>query len=317
MAAIDIVIPVFNKEKFVVRALTSLQLQSFEDWHATVVNDGSTDGSAAAIRTVEDSRISVIDHENRGVSTARNGAIEQGSSPLVAFLDGDDFWLPNHLADLKALADLAPDAALLGTGYIMQTAADRYLLPRFAPPAKEGFCGLVDDYFAFATAATLPLLPSNSCVRRDALAEVGSFDAKQRLGEDQDVWARLALRFPVAYDSGVSVIYEARPQGRASANFPLHEELPFSRRLQSALDQGEVPERLRQSVQTYLRWHLMNIARDCAVRRDWTSLWPVLGDRRIWAFPQIVILLVRYLWRRQKARPCSPSSTVERTGLDH
>ena len=92
MAAISIVIPVYNAARFLREALASLQAQTFTDWECICVNDGSTDESSAIIREMmaSDPRIQLLEQANAGLSAARNRGVERSQAPYIFFMDADD-----------------------------------------------------------------------------------------------------------------------------------------------------------------------------------------------------------------------------------
>ncbi len=93
MPAISVVIPVYNAEKYLRRCLDSLQNQTFTDWHAICINDGSRDASLEILRdyAADDARIEIIDKKNAGVSAARNDGLRAARGEFVHFMDADDF----------------------------------------------------------------------------------------------------------------------------------------------------------------------------------------------------------------------------------
>src|SRR5574344_1434815 len=94
---ISVVIPLYNKERYIERAIRSVLNQSFQDFEIIVVNDGSTDQSVTIVKDINDSRIRIINQKNGGVSSARNKGISEAKYAIVAFLDADDVWKENHL----------------------------------------------------------------------------------------------------------------------------------------------------------------------------------------------------------------------------
>ena len=99
MAAISVIIPVYNAEKHLRRCLDSLSAQTFRDWEAVCVDDGSRDGSPAILDeyAARDSRFKVIHKENGGVSSARNAALEASAGKWLMFVDSDDFLHPQAM----------------------------------------------------------------------------------------------------------------------------------------------------------------------------------------------------------------------------
>jgi glycosyltransferase involved in cell wall biosynthesis len=96
MPKVSIILPTFNRADTIMRALRSVQAQSFQDWELIVVDDGSTDNTMAALAGI-DARITLIRQENRGVTEARTTGIQAGSGDCFAFLDSDDEFMPHHL----------------------------------------------------------------------------------------------------------------------------------------------------------------------------------------------------------------------------
>ncbi|MFI3241776.1 MAG: glycosyltransferase, partial [Alphaproteobacteria bacterium] len=96
MNKISIIIPVYNVEKYLSQCLDSILNQTFNDWEAICVNDGSTDKSAEILTKYanKDSRIKVINQENYGVSSARNAAVKKITGEWTCFLDADDAFAP-------------------------------------------------------------------------------------------------------------------------------------------------------------------------------------------------------------------------------
>ena len=98
---ISVVVPVYNCEKYIERAIESVIKQTYDNWELIIVNDGSKDSSLQIAQKFagKDARIKVIDRENRGVSVARNIGIDEASGDLLMFLDADDFLADNAVLD--------------------------------------------------------------------------------------------------------------------------------------------------------------------------------------------------------------------------
>lgn len=101
--AISVIMPVFNGARFVERAIDSVLDQTFAAWELLVTDDGSTDNSTAIIHRCSlhaDQRIRLLTQSNRGISAARNTALREARGELVAYLDCDDEFYPDHLANV-------------------------------------------------------------------------------------------------------------------------------------------------------------------------------------------------------------------------
>lgn len=97
--AVSVILPTYNRERFVGEAIASVQAQSFPAWELVVVDDGSSDATEQVVAAfLSDRRISYVRQHNAGSSAARNRGLEATSAPLVAYLDSDNTWYPDFLA---------------------------------------------------------------------------------------------------------------------------------------------------------------------------------------------------------------------------
>jgi len=97
MTKISVILPVFNEEKYIKKAIESVLDQSFTDFELIVVNDGSYDNTLDIINSFEDERIKIIDQINQGPGASRNNALKIASGDYIMFLDGDDWYCPDAL----------------------------------------------------------------------------------------------------------------------------------------------------------------------------------------------------------------------------
>lgn len=189
MAQVSVIIPTYNRAGKVARAIASVLYQTFTDCEVIVVDDGSTDSTADTLSLL-DSHLIVIRHEqNRGVSAARNTGIKAASAPLVAFLDSDDYWLPEKLGLQAAFFQSRPDAVACQTQELWIRKGRR------VNPAKKH---LKPRGNIFEPSLKLCLVsPSAVVVRRALFDEVGFFDETFPVCEDYDLWLRISCRYPV------------------------------------------------------------------------------------------------------------------------
>ncbi len=111
---VSIILPTYNRADTILRAIRSVQAQTFEDWELIVVDDGSTDNTASLIDGL-DPRMILIRQENRGFTEARNTGIRAGVGNYLAFLDSDDEFLPHHLELCVAFLEAFPDEQFVST----------------------------------------------------------------------------------------------------------------------------------------------------------------------------------------------------------
>jgi glycosyltransferase involved in cell wall biosynthesis len=191
--AVSVVVATHNQARWLGEAIESVRAQSFRDWELVVVDDGSTDDTAAvAARFADDPRIRYLAEPHRERAAARNRGIAATTGRLVAFLDADDVWLPEKLARQVAAIAARPDAVLCYTPARYVDEAGRPLPVRKPPRAVAG------DVFPRLVRANLFILAS-VLVRRACLLDAGCFDATLAVYgcEDWDLWLRLTRRWPV------------------------------------------------------------------------------------------------------------------------
>jgi glycosyltransferase involved in cell wall biosynthesis len=198
---VSVVMPLYNKEREVYRAINSVLSQTVREFELIVVNDGSTDKGLEVLRAFDDQRIRIFDQTNQGVSAARNKGIAEAKTELIAFLDADDEWKPDFLETIVHLKNNFPDCSVFATSYL-------YSLPdgRTRPTGLRGLPrdfheGILPDYFALAATSDPPLCSSAVAVTQNAIASVGDFPAEITSGEDLLTWARLAARYDIAYST--------------------------------------------------------------------------------------------------------------------
>jgi glycosyltransferase involved in cell wall biosynthesis len=183
---ISVIIPAHNAAETVSAALESLLSQTFRMWEAIVIDDGSTDETAAIAGDYAkfDSRIRVVSQSQKGHSAARNMGISLARYDWLLFLDADDLILPKHLERTTDALAHQPGLDAVHCGWTRITADGE--------PGVERFChqsGDLFDWFAHANA----FATTGICVIRRALVEVvGGFDAALRSCADWDLWQRIA-----------------------------------------------------------------------------------------------------------------------------
>lgn len=205
----SVVIPLYNKQKYIKRCLDSILAQSFLDYDIVVVDDGSTDESLNLVRSYDDPRLRIVIQSNQGVSAARNKGIKESSGSWVAFLDADDAWTVEHLAELNNLINKFDSAGIVSTKSVEITAAQA----GFNPSDKSNLLQendrcrrLLVDYFRLATLESGYVNSSSVAIKREVFDKVGYFKCA-RQGEDTEFWARVCLSFPCAISSMPTSFY--------------------------------------------------------------------------------------------------------------
>lgn len=211
--SISVVIPLFNKGSCIARAIRSVLDQTVPCSDIVVVDDGSTDGGHRVVEGIEDGRIRLLWQQNQGPSAARNKGIEEAHGELIAFLDADDEWKPWFLESIVQLWAKHSEAGAYATAYeIQEPDGHVYTLPyREIPPSP--WEGIIPNYFR-STLWHNPVWTSAVVIRREALRTVGGFVLCPGIGQDVELWARIALRYPIAFTWRVGAVYHRGAENR-------------------------------------------------------------------------------------------------------
>lgn len=210
---VAIIVPCFNVEDHLPRALESVFSQTYQDFGVYAVDDNSTDETAQVLKNNADRCISVF-QQHAGPAAARNRGIRMSESPFVAFLDADDEWLPHKLerqiAILKKNPDLGMVCSLCAVGSARNTDG-AHLRVRDIPESGRLFQYLVRRCFVFTPTVV---------VRRQCLDEVGLFNESLPVSEDFNLWLRIAGRWDIAIVPEVLAITFERPGSLSVSTSP-------------------------------------------------------------------------------------------------
>lgn len=186
--AISVIVPAYGLADLVGEALQSLQRQTFADWEAIVIDDGSPDDVAGALaRFAADPRIRLLATDNQGVSVARNRAIAASRAPLIALLDGDDIYEPDYLATMQAAIEAEPRVGFVGCDALFfgstAMAGRRFSAqtPQEPPVTLERVLRRTFNVF------------TAGMMRRAAFDAIGGYDPALRTAEDFDLWVRMLV----------------------------------------------------------------------------------------------------------------------------
>jgi glycosyltransferase involved in cell wall biosynthesis len=189
MAEVSVIIPTYNRARKVARAVASVLYQTYTDYELIVVDDGSRDNTGETLSLFPSRIIRLVHDGNRGVSAARNTGITASGAPLIAFLDSDDYWLPEKLAVQVAFFKAHPKAMACQTQEIWIRKGLR------VNPRKKH---LKPSGRIFVPSLKLCLVsPSAVMVRRSLLDEVDLFDEAFPVCEDYDLWLRVSCKYPI------------------------------------------------------------------------------------------------------------------------
>jgi glycosyltransferase involved in cell wall biosynthesis len=203
MPTFSIVIPVFNKEKFVAKTVESVLNQTFSDYEIIVINDGSTDASENIIQQFNDNRIRYFSKKNEGVAVARNYGIEKASADFICFLDADDYWFPRFLETMNQYIQKLPEQKVFACAIEIETKKKSFAAT-YSIDKKSDY--EIVDFFQ-ASQKECVLWASSVCIHKSVFDKVGNFDTNIKKGEDTELWIRIGLRFPILFVNKIMAKY--------------------------------------------------------------------------------------------------------------
>lgn len=191
MNLISIVIPLYNKEVSISRAINSVLTQNYSNFELIIVNDGSSDNSLKEVYKIKDERIRVFNIKNSGVSYARNFGIARSKSNFVCLLDADDEWHHDFLNEIISLIHYDNEASLYSCRYSIVSENGENILGRIGLP--ENFFGKVNNFFEVYSKSRSFICSSCVCINKDAFNKIGGFPIGKKTGEDVYVWLSLNI----------------------------------------------------------------------------------------------------------------------------
>ena len=209
---ISTIIPTYNNASFLKEAIDSVLAQTHPAHEIIVVDDGSTDDTGAVVQAYP--QVKYIKKENGGPNSARNAGLAQATGELVAFLDADDRWEPVKLEKQIQLFEQNPALGLVYANYknIGTDGMDRPDIPTVPiDPQMRGnvFARLLERNMILGSS-------SNVLIKKSVFDAVGVFDETLRVGEDWDMWLRIAEQFPIDYINEVLVAIRRHMQNQTN-----------------------------------------------------------------------------------------------------
>ena len=213
---VSVVIPTYNCAQYIVQTLESVFAQSVPSstYEVLVVDDGSTDHTRVLLAPyIEQKRIQYVYQRNQGESVARNQAIRMARGEYVAFLDSDDWWLSDKLAQQLEAMDAHPNA-VLAYGYVFVVNNDGERIDfRGMQQHGDGIPG-ESHVFERLVISNFITNPNSVMVLRAALLRTGLFDEEIEWGEDWQLWLQMALQGPFLFMPAELACYRMRRPGR-------------------------------------------------------------------------------------------------------
>jgi len=201
------VIPAFNEERFVARAIESVLSQSVRPIQVLIIDDGSTDRTAETAMRYKSDGVEYVYQKNAGLASARNKGINLARGKFIGFLDADDEWKDYLLEDIKIIFEQHPTLMWACAPFerVFENGETDYIRSLGSDIVNNG---MIENYFKVQSAYHFSC-SSSMVINRQVFKSVGEFDTSiSQYGEDLDMWFRIALKYPqIGYSSRVGAVY--------------------------------------------------------------------------------------------------------------
>jgi glycosyltransferase involved in cell wall biosynthesis len=278
----SIVIPLYNKRPYIGRCVRSVLQQTHFDFELIVVNDGSTDGGEQELAQIADNRLHIVHQTNQGVSVARNRGVAAAHHGIIFFLDADDTWETQFLAEMARLVTTNPESGIYACGTRKVFADGRVEHCELdASVFVKGTSVLANYLQTFVDLEQSPFSNSSFGVRKEIFDRVGGYTPGVKLTEDSDLWVRLALITQIAINPLPLANYfvEIDNNTRIQAQTSNYEVIQT---LENALATDKVPKRLQRGAQRLLALQKNAQIKRLIILGKKYAAWKRLWDSDVW-----------------------------------
>lgn len=209
---ISVIIPLYNKEREIEGTIRSVLAQRLQPLEIVVVDDGSTDHSAALVEAIPSPLIRLVRQPNAGECAARNRAIAESRGELLALLDADDEWEEGFLEEVAALYREFPGCGIYSTAF--RVVSHDGIFPAPTPTRR----GIVENFFR-DSAHRYVSIPSASAIPRQVIDRVGGFPDGMKMGGDLYMWIKIARRYPVCFSPQPLCRYSKVASNRSASTY--------------------------------------------------------------------------------------------------
>jgi cellulose synthase/poly-beta-1,6-N-acetylglucosamine synthase-like glycosyltransferase len=265
---VSIITPAYNAARFIDQTLESVLRQTFTDFELLVVDDGSTDETAAIVEAFarRDPRIRLSRQRNQGIAVARNTAMAGARGRFFALLDSDDLWFPTYLIEQLDILARHPDIDVLSANAInFGTSFDGEPLLDIADPNRLRYLSLLKLIQAEDSVSIL------SIFRREVVDAIGGFDISLSRSEDYDFWLRAAVAgFRVAVNPKPLGLYRRRPDSVSADEGLMLDAMrtPLGKVRRTCADRLDVQTAVDRQLARFARRGLLAEARSALLEGD-------------------------------------------------
>jgi len=214
MAAISVIIPTYNRSALVREACQSVLQQTFTDFEILIIDDGSTDNTAAVVNRIADDRVKYFYKKKGGQSMARNFGLQKSTGRYLAFLDSDDLWPADYLRTVVTELEANKDyGAAYGRVIVLYPDGSK----KDTSPPDRCISGWLTKYFFHGMPC---LMPSVILFRKSAWLNIFWDEAITR-GTDYDVFLRISVKIPFLFVPEAFIIKRSLPNSLSNIQDPL------------------------------------------------------------------------------------------------
>ena len=214
MPNVSVIIPTYNRERFIREAVVSALEQSYRDFEVIVIDDGSTDATGEIIHSLGSDRVRYVYQANTGRSAARNRGLREARGRYIAFLDSDDLYLKEKLALQVQFMDRHPQFGMVYTS--------AYCIDENGARLKHTYeasaAGRIYEQIAFFRPVTITL--PTVMLRREVVDAVGNFDERMTRFEDTDYWRRVSKQHQIGALPDYTCEVRSHKENELSAHEP-------------------------------------------------------------------------------------------------
>jgi len=210
MTKVSVIIPTFNRQEYIQRAIKSVLAQTYKDFEIIVVNDGSTDNTVEILKLYLP-KIKLINIENSGVSFARNLGVKNSNGDLIAFLDSDDEWLPQKLEKQMKFHENNLSIPLIH-GEELWVRNGKRVNPKNKHKKSGGF--IIEKCLPMCV-----ISPSATIINRDIYNEFCGFREDYPACEDYDLWLKVCSKYEIGFIEEPIIIKYGGHSDQLSAKF--------------------------------------------------------------------------------------------------
>lgn len=224
---ISVIIPLYNKGVLINRAIDSVLSQTYQEFEIVVIDDGSTDDSAAYVKAYNDTRIKYYRKSNGRVSSARNYGITKVAYDWVVFLDADDMLLPNALETFRNMIERYGQTKIfVGKNVWIKQGQSResYL---DAANTHHSDCVYSNHPHFHLWLQKYYSAPRNTAIHRTLLSETGGFDERMSFYEDYEFALRLIGKGSVVYTTEPVAVYFQDGEGLSASSHAIEREMAY------------------------------------------------------------------------------------------